>query len=587
MGYNQQYLRLLFLGILFKAVNGDFGDFDFSLLDEVEVCQIQQNIQDDNQYAFTVENSDIDHFTSFSNASEKCKNTLVIRPLEELVSDLHRTSSRQCEDQMHFVKDPFSSLLFTTTENLKLPKELFAQWSCLYPLQPYFFVLVDLQSNQTMFEIQVYSQSIEMVWQFSGAKLTDFRDIYERRKHFNGTKLRVHFDNYNPDGYIQNGQFVGYNADLFGILQQTMNFTVELWPIQIYGVQLPNGTFSGTIHQLLQSETDIAVASYTQLPSRLEAVDPLFTTRMVKNVLFYWKNQNVRNTLYIAVFSPYFWYFVLLATFVSSLYYTFLIKLLKNKRLGTILIPIKSLGLLDFDMDFKSVSLKVFTTGVVFTSSLLYWCYSGSLISYLTNDNDSPPFTRFEDLLALPSFKVLMMEGAAPSQTLLSAAQRNPEMNKVLEQNVIYTSSELFLEAFTTQSPDKVGIYDYYNLVKELVIKQHYDESILCQISWVQLEDGAAQIPQGWLLPKNSLLKKIFDKHLIEISAAGIDHHLLNKYFGHLTSPDFCSSQLVIVDYSMVGILFYLLTGGSILGLIFLVFEWIWKLRFGAAGCFA
>ena len=75
-----------------------------------------------------------------------------------------------------------------------------------------------------------------------------------------------------------------------------------------------------------------------------------------------------------------------------------------------------------------------------------------------------------------------------------------------------------------------MGIFDYYNLIKELVTKQHYDESILCQISSVQLADGPAQIPQGWLLPKNSLLKKVFDKHLIEISATGIDHHLFNKF---------------------------------------------------------
>ena len=128
--------------------------------------------------------------------------------------------------------------------------------------------------------------------------------------------------------------------------------------------------------------------------------------------------------------------------------------ILKTKKTYSILIPIKSLGLLDFDLNFNFLSLKVFTLSVVFTSSLLYWCYSGSLISYLTNDNDSPPFNRFEDLLEMPDFKLLMMEGAAPTQTLLSAAQRNDEMNKVLERNVLYMSSQNYLEAFTqTYSP--------------------------------------------------------------------------------------------------------------------------------------
>ena len=457
MSYNKQYHILIWIILLvFKYVKaGDFWHSDLSKLDEVQICQVQfmQNtIEEDTHLEFLVNNADSEYFSLFSNVSEKCQNTLIVQPLEELVSDLQ--SVTDCEEEMHFIKDPFSTLLFTA-KALIIPNDLYTKWPCLYPLQPYFFLLVDYnESNSTLFEIQIYSKSIQPVGQFIGSELKHFVDIYERRKHFNGTKLRIHFDNYNPDGYIVDERFVGYNGDLFGILQQTMNFTLVLNPIQMYGVQLPNGSFSGTIRQLHQSETDIAIASYTQLPSRLEVVDPLFITRRVKNVLFYWKNQNVSTTLYIAVFSRYFWCLVVLTTFLSTLYLSLLIIILKTKKTYSILIPIKSLGLLDFDLNFNFLSLKVFTLSVVFTSSLLYWCYSGSLISYLTNDNDSPPFNRFEDLLEMPDFKLLMMEGAAPTQTLLSAAQRNDEMNKVLERNVLYMSSQNYLEAFTqTYSP--------------------------------------------------------------------------------------------------------------------------------------
>ena len=457
MSYNKQYHILPWIILLvFNYIKaGDFWHSDLSKLDEVQICQVQfmQNtIEEDTHLEFLVNNADSEYFSSFSNASEKCQNTLVVQPLEELVSDLQ--SVTDCEEEMYFIKDPFSTLLITA-KALIISNDLYKKWPCLYPLQPYFFLLVDYnESNSTLFEIQIYSKSIQPFGQFIGSELKYFVDIYERRKHFNGTKLRIHFDNYNPDGYIVDERFVGYNGDLFGILQQTMNFTLVLNPIQMYGVQLPNGSFSGTIRQLHQSETDIAIASYTQLPSRLEVVDPLFTTRRVKNVLFYWKNQNVSTTLYIAVFSRYFWCLVVLTTFLSTLYLSLLIIILKTKKTYYILIPIKSLGLLDFDLNFNFLSLKVFTLSVVFTSSLLYWCYSGSLISYLTNDNDSPPFNRFEDLLEMPDFKLLMMEGAAPTQTLLSAAQRNDEMNKVLERNVLYMSSQNYLEAFTqTYSP--------------------------------------------------------------------------------------------------------------------------------------
>ena len=178
----------------------------------------------------------------------------------------------------------------------------------------------------------------------------------------------------------------------------------------------------------------------------------------------------------------------------------------------------------------------------------------------------------------MPAFKLIMMEGAAPSQMILSAAKRNPELNKVLENNLIYLDAKYFMQAMTqTYSKENVGIFDYYNLVKDLVIKYHLDEEILCQIAEIKIEDGQTEFPQGWILPKHSLLKKLFDKRLIEISAAGIDHHLVNKHFGDQNSPNICASQLIYVDFSIVGILFYILAFGISSAILLLLLEYLFK----------
>ena len=149
MSYNKQYHILPWIILLvFKYVKaGDFWHSDLSKLDEVQICQVQfmQNtIEEDTHLEFLVNNADSEYFSSFSNASEKCQNTLVVQPLEELVSDLQ--SVTDCEEEMYFIKDPFSTLLITA-KALIISNDLYKKWPCLYPLQPYFFLLFSRQST--------------------------------------------------------------------------------------------------------------------------------------------------------------------------------------------------------------------------------------------------------------------------------------------------------------------------------------------------------------------------------------------------------------------------------------------------------
>ena len=46
-----------------------------------------------------------------------------------------------------------------------------------------------------------------------------------------------------------------------------------------------------------------------------------------------------------------------------------------------------------------------------------------------------------------------------------------------------------------------------------------------------QLDGLGGKIKSGWLYPKNSILRPIFDKHLIKLSRTGVEKRLHNMFF--------------------------------------------------------
>ena len=111
--FQQLKIFTLFLLLLKTVISSELLNLiDLSFIDEAQVCQI--NLQyaefNDTQLEKLMQNSNFPHFTSFSKSSELCKNSLILQPIQKLQNDLESIS--ECKERMHFVKDPFSSLIF-------------------------------------------------------------------------------------------------------------------------------------------------------------------------------------------------------------------------------------------------------------------------------------------------------------------------------------------------------------------------------------------------------------------------------------------------------------------------------------------
>ena len=76
----------------------------------------------------------------------------------------------------------------------------------------------------------------------------------------------------------------------------------------------------------------------------------------------------------------------------------------------------------------------------------------------------------------------------------------------------------------------------------------------------------------GWMYPKNSMLKWLFDQYMIKSYEDGLYEKMTRR-----TDVTCHSNGLYVVDFKFVGILFGILSSGIIFSIIFLAFENISK----------
>ena len=82
----------------------------------------------------------------------------------------------------------------------------------------------------------------------------------------------------------------------------------------------------------------------------------------------------------------------------------------------------------------------------------------------------------------------------------------------------------------------------------------------------------------GWLYPKNSMLKKLFDKFLIKINENGIHYQISQKYFLD-ESQDVCRVEPKPIEYRIVTSVFTLLIIGCFVEICLLVMETFMKFK--------
>ena len=158
-----------------------------------------------------------------------------------------------------YIKDCFTyMILFDNYEDLKM---LISLKSIHFLHQPYLFALVQLADNfHELYEVQLYSRQIVLIsqWDSKENSIRLFnKDIFDRRNDFNGAKIRLSLVHEKPQFWFgPNGELLGKLGVLLNMFRNRFNFTIDWQDFHGYGIQNINGSWTGTIKDVIDNKLD-------------------------------------------------------------------------------------------------------------------------------------------------------------------------------------------------------------------------------------------------------------------------------------------------------------------------------------------
>merc|ERR1712062_62287 len=153
-------------------------------------------------------------------------------------------------------------------------------------------------------------------------------------------------------------------------------------------------------------------------------------------------------------------------------------------------------------------------------------------------------------------------------------------MGGVMDQNIkkIDTNDHLMRNFLETHDKTNYMILSQVHSLYVFIQKSpDFDLQVMCDLKSGTLEEANGKVKSGWLYPKNSILKPIFDKHLIKLSQTGVDMRLQNIFYNfedHLN----CKSDHEEVGMNIAMFLFRFLAVGLALSLVALLIEALYAL---------
>ena len=325
------------------------------------------------------------------------------------------------------------------------------------------------------------------------------------------------------------------------------------------------------------------MSHFSNLPERLEVTDGAFSNLLEPPELIYHKT-NDHGFIYTMVFDKMTWLVICISIALSSLVY-FITTCSSNEGMPTSFLEaltfnIKAILTLDYDnfQGRRHLVSRILILTISLNGALLYWSYSGSLVSFFTVESEKPPITSFEDILNVPNLKLLMNSGNAETQYLLNAMNKDKSLKVKLPRSIVWfnSSSEMY-KKFMTENENEIVMFKTF-IFTQVSLSRGYSANMLCNIRHRMLDNVRGQELIGWLYPKNSLLKQLFDKFLTKINENGIERKLYIKYFNGI-EDDQCkvTSDAKPIDFNIVVTLFKILAFGSSFAIILLCFEIVCK----------
>lgn len=99
----------------------------------------------------------------------------------------------------------------------------------------------------------------------------------------------------------------------------------------------------------------------------------------------------------------------------------------------------------------------------------------------------------------------------------------------------------------------------------------------LCDFGFKKFDFGGSGSSKGssgnaWMYPRNSMLKPIFDRAMLEMDETGILDQIIDKYLSN--ADELChNNELIQIDFSFVAIGFVVLGAGVGLSMIVMAIE--------------
>lgn len=210
---------------------------------------------------------------------------------------------------------------------------------------------------------------------------------------------------------------------------------------------------------------------------------------------------------------------------------------------------------------------------------LIFWTYSGCLISFLAVPQRYPPINHIKDLSIKSNFKLFIYNNTPVHNEIKRQVQNNElDLKEIYEDSIepnLFTRHNIMQVLNTLATTNNAAaLVDEIITVLSLQQQLNIPGMESCILTAIQYKD----IPNpsiGWMYPKNSILANLFDHYMFEMEEKGILRKIVQDY---LPPKKFtCQPYLFSgVSFSLVEILFIFLSLGIMTSLLIWTIE-LWK----------
>ncbi len=408
--------------------------------------------------------------------------------------------------------------------------------------------------------------------------------IWERRSDLGRETLAVSLVEKRPQVIFDHtfGRFDGLFVEVVRLLEERLNFKAGFVqpPDGVWGSQLPNGSWTGMVKQLMDKTVDMSL-DLTWIPSRLEVIDYSDAVFSDMLTIILPKRENTRASVNVWVFMEIFpliaWLAIALTVFITSLLFSkMIICESKGENFAQILctqlistsVNLIQLSFKDADTEKKRNNKKtIFSFRILFLISnvtffLLYVVYTSDLTAYMTAGTTSIDISSFQDIIDL-DYTLIYASGSMVESVLSNSKDTSPDMYTV------YTKYSKGMEGSHADIHLSLNSNPDYVLYDGISMNMGYESLSRFQ--------GAKRTQVGIGLQKGSDLADLLNYYILKLHKSGVMSKLVFKW-QDLNKPDDYSDRMFVPDalamgYDNLVFLALVLTTGILLSAMLAVLE--------------